>query len=161
LFVVRVRTRAFFYSRKEFFAMLMTKRDSDFGAPPGVYKAEFQGVFLLDNQTPQIGRDGKPMPPGMEWRFRILEGKFTDRLVTRITSREPTAKNSCGTLLDGVMGRFVPIGAAVDPDTKKGSVFFVTVQPSKGDPNKTQVVAVSPIDTSGFREPDVSQDAAF
>jgi hypothetical protein len=157
----RGRIRLFLFSRKDF-AMMLTKKETEYGAPTGVYQACFEGTMLLDSDTPRLGRDGRPMPPAMEWRFVIHEGKYAGRIVSRITSREPTAKNSCGMLLDGVMGGTVPVGTSVNLDKQIGRLYLVTVQPSKSDPNRTQVVAVNlcPEKTSST-EPDSSDSAPY
>jgi len=54
--------------------MKMKMKPSNFGAPVGVYLARFLGVFpFTGNGQPRTGRDGKPMPPAIEWQFEIEE----------------------------------------------------------------------------------------
>jgi hypothetical protein len=122
--------------------MQMRKTESEFGAPAGVYVAEFQGVFPMTEATPRLGRDGKPMPPGIEWRFKIVEGPFAGRIISRITSKTPTAKNACGVLLDGVAGRPLGLEEVFDPDTMRGRQYQVAVDRSKTNPDRTQVTSV-------------------
>jgi hypothetical protein len=122
--------------------MLMQKSESEFGAPAGIYQAEFLGTFELADEKPRLGRDGKPMPPAIEWRFKIVAGKFASRIVSRITSKRPTAKNSCGVLLDGVAGRSIAVGEGFDPDSMVGQVYQVVVDKSATNPDRTQVASV-------------------
>jgi hypothetical protein len=142
---------------------VMQKGESEFGAPAGIYQeCRFEGVFQMTG-PPRNGRDGLPMPPGIEWRFKILSGPFAGRTIGRITGMKPTAKNSCGTMLDGVAGRPLRVGENFDPDTVVGQVFQVVVGQSKENPEKAHVTQVfrsgATVASSGFAQPDASSKA--
>jgi hypothetical protein len=129
--------------------MIFTKCESQYGAPAGVYPVTFLGVDAMrDDGKPRIGRDGKPMAPGIEWRFSITTGPYAGRLVTRITSTTPTARNACGALLDGILGRPAAFGETADIAAFIGKPYRVVVGPSQTNPQRTQVVQVLPSDVT-------------
>jgi hypothetical protein len=136
--------------------------ESDFGAPAGIYECRFEGIFPM-NGAPRIGRDGKPMPPGVEWRFKILSAPFAGRTVGRITGEKPTAKNSCGAMLSGIAGHPLGTGQSFDPATMIGQVFQVVVGQSKENPEKTHVTQVfrsgATGASTGFHQPKPDEDA--
>jgi hypothetical protein len=128
-----------------FLMSIFTKSESLYGAPADVYDVKFLGIEpMRDNGAPRLGRDGKPMPPGVEWRFEIISGPHAGKLVTRITSTTPTPKNACGTLLDGLLGRPVGIGEPVDTDAYVGKLFRAVVSQSTTNPKRTQVTQILP-----------------
>jgi hypothetical protein len=127
----------------------MTMGESDFGAPAGIYsECRFEGIFPM-NGALRVGRDGKPMPPGIEWRFKILSGPFAGRTIGRITGEKPTAKNSCGEMLCGLVGHPLRVGESFDPATVVGQAFQVVVAQSKTDPTKVHVTQVFRNGTTG------------
>jgi hypothetical protein len=120
-----------------------TKQESKYGVPPGEYQARFLGVEPMpDNGSPRLGRDGKPMPPGIEWRFEVLSGPNAGRWATRVTSEAPTPRNSCNKMLEGVPGRSVSSGETVDVAACVGTVYRVVVEPSTYNADRTQVTVV-------------------
>lgn len=122
---------------------LLRKKESKFGAPSGIYVGKFLGLSpMKDNGTPRLGRDGKPMEPGVEWQFEVTEGDYAGQIVGRITSAVPTTKNACGTLLDGLVGRTVAADEDVDVDQYKGHAYQIVIGPSKENPERTQVVQI-------------------
>jgi hypothetical protein len=148
---------------------IMQKGESEFGAPAGIYSdCRFEGVFPMSG-PPRNGRDGKPLPPGIEWRFKIMTGAFAGRTIGRITGTKPTTKNSCGVMLDGLAGRPLGIGENFDPDTMIGQVYQVVVDKSKENPDKTHVTSVfrngvarpsGPTGAAtGFSQPDANNPA--
>src|SRR5215468_5262863 len=141
---------SFHISRKEQ-AMKIRVKSAAFGAPAGVYVARFAGVFpFTGDGKPRLGKDGKPMPPAIEWRFEIQEdpdhgGEHVGKTVGRLTSEEATPRNACGVLLAGLIGRAIADEEEIDIDTYVGSLFRVTVGPSKDNPDRTQVQFVTPL----------------
>jgi hypothetical protein len=123
--------------------MRMKMRDSKFGAPAGVYQGEFLGCseFKGDGK-PRFGRDGKPMPPAMEWQFRITGGDHDGQIVGRLTAQEPTTRNSCGVLLAGLVGRVVAPDEEVEVDLYRGQTYQIVISPSKEDPERTYVTQI-------------------
>src|SRR5262245_8022919 len=116
---------------------VMRKSESLFGAPAGVYTGVFLGVTpMRDNGQPRLGKDGKPMQPGIEWTFRITGGPYDGRVVSRVTAAEPTSKNSCGKLFDGVACRVVPPGEDVDIDQYVGRPYQIVVAPKADNKNQ-------------------------
>jgi hypothetical protein len=141
----------------------MTMGESEFGAPQGIYpECRFEGIFPMTG-PPRVGRDGKMMPPGVEWRFTILTGAFAGRTIGRITGEKPTAKNSCGAMLTGIAGRALTTGEGFDPATAIGQVFQVVVGQSKENPERTHVTQVFRTGatgaSSGFAQPDANNKA--
>lgn len=85
--------------------------------PKGEYVAHFAGVELLEpkpGREPLMGHDGKPMPPGMAWKFFIVEGPHHGQCPIRITGREPTPRNACGKMLKAVTGLVLKDGMVVE-----------------------------------------------
>jgi hypothetical protein len=117
-------------------------QESNFGAPVGVYEALFLGYKDLPDDKPRLSPDGTPMPPAMEWRFQITNGEYTGQIVSRITSRRPTRKNSCGALLQGIVGRDIKPQEKVDLSVLIGVACQVVVSRSKDNPERTQVTEV-------------------
>jgi hypothetical protein len=97
---------------------------------------------MKDNGTPRVGRDGKPMEPGIEWQFEITDGPQAGQIVGRITSAVPTTKNACGTLLAGLVGRLVQPDEEVDPDQYRGRTYQIVIAHSKESPEKTYVTQI-------------------
>src|SRR5262245_12097687 len=108
---------------------IIVKEDSRFGAPGGVYQARFlgDGPMKANDDKPKMGRDGRPMPPGRLWELEITEGEHKGKIVSRITAMIPTAQNSCGTILDGIVGRTVAVGEKINTDDYIGRIYTVTV----------------------------------
>src|SRR5262245_45071650 len=128
---------------------ILRKSESQFGAPVGIYTGVFLGLRDMPNDQSLLGKDGKPMQPGMEWQFRIEEGPYKGRVVSRITSREPTTKNICGRLLDGLVGRTVPTGEDVDDSNYVGKPYQIVVSPNPGNPERTYVTQIIPLAAVG------------
>src|SRR5262245_1606200 len=80
---------------------------SQFGAPSGEYRGEFLGVADLPEAAngARKGRDGSDMGPAVRWEFRITQGEYSGRVVSRISPKKVTANNICSRLLRGVLGR--------------------------------------------------------
>lgn len=133
--------------------MLMQMKESKFGAPEGVYLGKFLGVQLMkDDGVPRLGRDGRPMEPGMEWQWEITDdpdgrGASVGQIVGRITSQAPTTKNACGQLLRGVLGRAVGAGEQVELDDYVGHLYRITIGRSQYNPEKLQVLQVGAVKT--------------
>src|SRR5262245_39752067 len=116
----------------------MTMQESKFGAPVGTYQAKFVGVE--DRESDQYGA-------GLEWKFEIVEGEFTGKVVSRTTAPAPTAKNSCGKLINQLAGGTVAIGQEVDIDSFVGRVYSVLIE-ENGTGNGTRVGSVMPVSPS-------------
>ncbi len=138
--------------------MGMRLKDSKFGAPVGVYKAKFIGMYPMKQEAgkPRIGTDGKPMGPAVEWQFEIIEATEdvpVGQLVGRITAAEPTARNSCGMILSGIIGRPLTKDDDLEPAMWANKLYQVVIGTSKDDPNKTQVVQVIPLKAAANGQP--------
>jgi hypothetical protein len=119
-------------------------KESKFGAPVGVYVAKFLGIQPMKNES-KVGRDGKPMGPAVEWQFEIVEGDHVGQIVGRITPAEPTSRNICGTLLNGLFGRTISPEEDVDTDPFIGKLYQVVISPGKENPEKTNVSQINQI----------------
>lgn len=121
----------------------------EFGAPEGNYVGKFLGISPPRDEKPRMGRDGRAMPPAIAWEWQIVEdvendGKYVGQNVGRMTSESPTNKNSCGTLLRGLLGRTPTPEEEIEPNDFRGRLYHITVGPSKEDPDKTYVIMVRP-----------------
>src|SRR5262245_30912045 len=127
-------------------------QESKFGAPAGFnYVGKFLGLKSLPEDTARVGRDGKPMPPGVEWQFEITQdpdhsGEFVGKIVGRITSPDPTTRNACGTLLSGLVGVSIPemLSSRLDynPGDYVGQSYQLVISRQKDNPERTQVTEV-------------------
>lgn len=118
-------------------------QESKFGAPKGIYIGKFLGIQPMKNDgKPRLGKDGKPMPDGVEWQFEISEGDYAGKIVGRITSAMPTTKNSCGTLLMGLCGKALTANDEIDANDYVGHIYQIVVGPSRDNPEKTQVTEI-------------------
>jgi hypothetical protein len=110
----------------------MTFGTDKFGAPEGTYLAKFVGVTDREARAGMVGRDGKPLGPGLEWQFEILQdpdhgGEYVGRLVSRTTGQEPTKGNACGRIIKGLSGGKVTDGT-VDVDQFAGRTYQVQIE---------------------------------
>src|SRR5262252_5726755 len=125
--------------------------ESPYGAPKGRYVARFDGVSpMAKREQPLLNKKGEPLPPGLEWKFTITQdpqhqGEYVGREVSRITAQIPTAQNSCGRLLAGVLGRDPALGEEVDVSGCVGRLYEVWIDPSTMSPDRTQVVRVEAV----------------
>jgi hypothetical protein len=110
--------------------MHLTFTKSKFDVPEGQYLAKFTGCDLLEDKpgsAPRLGQDGKPMAPGMAWRFEVVEGENTGKIADRITGRVPGPKNVCGRFLAAVSGQILKDGMTVDLSQFVGKLYRVNV----------------------------------
>lgn len=110
--------------------MKLTFTKSKFDVPEGQYTAKFIGLEMLEpkpGEAPRVGRDGKPMAPGMAWRFEIVEGPETGKQTDRVTGRLPGPKNVCGRFLAAVTGQILKDGMEVDLDQYVGHFYRINV----------------------------------
>jgi len=90
----------------------------DPAVPPGVYVAEFDGVEHITHDT---------YGDGLMWKFVIARGRFKGRSVARVTSPDPTIRNSCGRFLAALVGKAPVDGLEVDPADYEGELYRITV----------------------------------
>jgi hypothetical protein len=110
--------------------MLLTFTKSKFDVAEGQYLARFLGVDLLEpkpGEAPRLGQDGKPMAPGMAWRFEIAEGESLGKIADRVTGRVPGPKNVCGRFLAAVSGQILKDGMTVDLGQFVGKLYRINV----------------------------------
>src|SRR5262249_54168380 len=82
------------------------------------------------------------------WQWEITEGPAKGQIIGRITSDSPTMRNSCGTLLSGLVGRPIRADEDIEPKDYVGHLYQVVVSPSKENPERTYVTQVIPMKTS-------------
>lgn len=98
--------------------LTVTKSDSQWDVPPGEYLVKF--LDIKDTSHPEYGA-------GLCWSFEIVEGPFKGKLVERNTAPEPTAKNSCGRIINDLLGRKVQEGETVDVAQFQGRLYKAMV----------------------------------
>jgi hypothetical protein len=121
--------------------------EGKFGVPAGIYRVKFLGCQLRQpqpGQQPLLGRDGQPMPPGMEWQFEVLDGEWTGKVTSRTTGQDATPKNACGRMLADVTGLPVRVGIEVDERQYIGRVYQVRVGQNPNS-DGTRVETVMPV----------------
>jgi hypothetical protein len=107
------------------------------GVPPGNYSASFVGVEVHPEDK------AKGFGPGIRWRFVIDAGPHVNETASRITGSTPSAKNSCGKMLSGLIGRALREGEQIDPDTFRGKRYMLVV--AAGQSGGTRVEAIVPM----------------
>lgn len=125
--------------------------ESKFGAPVGFnYLGKFMGTMPMKDDGPRLGRDGKPMEPGIEWQWEIThdpdhDGEHVGKIVGRITSPTPTLGNACGELLSGLVGRskqqLLNDDRDYEPNDYVGFTYQLVISAQKDKQDKTQVTA--------------------
>lgn len=119
--------------------MKLTMGESKFGVPNGSYRARFIGV-----------KEREPMPgsdygPGLEWSFEVIDGPQAGRVTSRTTGTQPSTKNSCGRMLNGLAGGAVPAKGEVDLEQFVGRAYLIMVGPNQAGTG-TRVETVMPVD---------------
>ena len=88
------------------------------GPPVGIYKAEFLGVKKSDHD--EYGA-------GARFDFKVIAGEHTGKIASRTTKPTPSAKNVCGKLMSGILGRAMAPGEKVNLAPLIGKTFTVVV----------------------------------
>jgi len=114
--------------------MLMTMTDSS-GPPPGIYTGEFTEVKQTVSE--QYG-------PGVCLTFTVDAGEHKGTKVSRTAKPSPTAKNSMGRLLAGLMGRQLKSGESVNLQEYIGRRFTLVVGASPSG-TSTRVESLMPV----------------
>jgi hypothetical protein len=124
-------------------ATTMKMGQSQFGVPAGTpaTRGKFLGIETRDPQP------GSSFGPGAEWRFEIIEGPFTGRIVSRTTAQAPTLRNSCGRFLVALTGGDVPAGAEIDWATFVGQVYLLGFELNQAGTG-TRVASIAKIGNS-------------
>jgi hypothetical protein len=102
------------------------------GVPPGNYTATFAGVDPATHDK---------YGPGLRWKFTITAGPCAGKVASRVTGQSPSAKNGCGKILSGLLGRPLEVDEEIDPQEFVNRSYLVVV--SAGETG-TYVDAVIP-----------------
>jgi hypothetical protein len=120
--------------------------------PVGQYRARFVGVE--DTNHDEYG-------PGVAWKFEITSGVHKGRQTSRVTSPEPTRKNSCGGMIRSLAGGRVDEGAEIDVGPFVGREYLITVaENSTGNGTRVENVMPAVAVPGSTREPG-DEDAPF
>jgi hypothetical protein len=83
------------------------------------------------------------MGPAIRWEWRITQGPYRGRVISRITSKQVTANNICHRLLRGVLGGEITPGEKVRVSHCVGLSYLIEVGPNPNKPGQTYVVGVT------------------
>lgn len=100
------------------------------GVPAGSYNAKFVGYEQDENQYGQC----------LRWEWEVQSGDKKGSKTGCLTALAPTSKNSCGRIIEGMLGKALAVGGEVDIDTFKGKTYIVNVK--AGDNGGTHVDSV-------------------
>jgi hypothetical protein len=103
------------------------------GPPTGSYAARFAGIEETTHD--EFGA-------GLRWKFEVTQGEQAGKVASRTTGLRPTAKNGCGKMLAGVLGRELRAGEQLDPHQFVGREYLIVVGPTEN--GSTRVEAVVP-----------------
>jgi hypothetical protein len=106
------------------------------GVPAGNYTGQFMGV----EAQPENKQRG--YPPGVRWKFTIIDGPFAGQVTSRITGAVPSAANICGRMLSGLIGRALAEGEQINPDVFIGKRYTIGV--GVGEGGGTRVESIMP-----------------
>lgn len=102
--------------------------------PTGLHDARFIGCETVTH--PEYGA-------GIEWQWEITAGNSQGERVNRRTGPEPSARNACGRIIQGFLGRELEAGEEIDPRDLVGTACKVFVaQTESGWPRVESVTCV-------------------
>jgi hypothetical protein len=93
----------------------------------GRFLARFRGIKEYDNPK-AIGKNGEKIPPGYMWVFQLQEGEDKGKEASKLTTKQPTLKNSCGKMLMAVAGRELGSKETINLDDYVGAFYMVTIR---------------------------------
>ena len=111
------------------------------GVPPGRYATILEAIETMTNRY----------GPGLLSRFRVTDGEFAGRYVTRATGCTLTPENALGKLVRGLAGRDPQIGEVIDLEQFKGRPFIADVEATES--GHSRVAAVWPISSGNVPVP--------
>lgn len=114
--------------------MLMTMSDSS-GPPPGIYTGGF--TEFKPTTSEQYGA-------GLCLTWTVDSGEHNGTKVSRTGKPQPTANNSMGKLLTGLLGRQMKAGESVNLSDFVGRRYTIVVGPSPSG-KSTRVESVLPL----------------
>ena len=88
------------------------------GPPVGIYKAEFLGVKKTEHDEYGLGA---------RFDFKVTGGEHVGKIASRTTKPTPSAKNVCGKLMSGILGRAMAPGEKVNLAPFIGKTFTIIV----------------------------------
>ena len=102
--------------------------------PEGNYQAEYVGNEEI---TSKFSEDGK----AIAWRFKVVDGPNTGKVVSLVSGRTPTAKNKCGKTISSLIGKTPNVGDSVTIKDFIGKRYLVVVKKNdNGDGTKIDTV---------------------
>lgn len=104
------------------------------GVPEGSYLAKFEKV---EQSTNSLG-------PGLKWVWVISTGPHAGTTVSSVSGVSPSAKNRCGKLLFGMLGKQLQAGEEVDIAKLFGQQFLVIVRKAESGGTFVDSVAKAP-----------------
>ncbi len=105
------------------------------GPPAGIYRATFVGVVMTTH--PDYG-------DGARFDFRVKGGEHDGKTASRTTKRTPSAKNSCGRIMSGLLGTAMKPGEKVSLAACVGRDFTIVVANAPSG-TATRIEQVMPI----------------
>ncbi len=114
----------------------MKLKVSSGGVPKGTYLAKFVSVESITNDY----------GPGLTWKWEVLRGPHAGQSVGRITTPTPTAKNACGKILSGLLGKSLSVDEEVDLSLLVGKAYLVVVVETDRGGSKVDSVTPAPVD---------------
>jgi hypothetical protein len=104
------------------------------GVPAGSYTGTFAGY------EPQPENEEKGYQAGLRWSFKIDTGPHAGQTASRITGASPSPRNSCGKMLQGLIGRALQEGEQIDPDKYLGKRYMLVVATSQNGGTRVEAV---------------------
>lgn len=99
----------------------------DPSVPAGVYRCGFVG---LEEAETEFGSKYR-------WIFEVLDGPHAGKQTSGFSSREPNARNKCGTFLCALVGKPPTVDTEIDPYACIGRTYSVVVRDTEGGKQTT------------------------
>jgi hypothetical protein len=103
--------------------------------PEGSYYGEFVGVEKVENRF-------QPDKGALRWDWKVTQGEFTGKIMSRTTGDKPGPDNACGRILIGLLGRTPTANENVNIKAFVGRKYLCQVAKAK-DSTTTRVESVT------------------
>ena len=104
------------------------------GVPEGSYLAKFTKVEPTTNA----------LSDGLKWTWEITSGPSSGQTSSSTSSDSPSAKNRCGKIVSGMLGKTLPNGEELDTNSLIGQIFLIVVRKSESGGTYVDSVTKAP-----------------
>jgi hypothetical protein len=103
--------------------------------PEGTYYGEFVAVDKTENKF-------QPGKGALRWDWKVTQGEFAGKIMSRTTGDKPAADNACGRILIGLLGKTPAASESINIKACVGRKYICLVAKAK-DSTTTRVESVT------------------